>query len=97
MTLILTLMALIVAAVAWAAVRGIADHVNMLAMRVDAMERRKHIAGPITYRALVRNKGQRKPQPLDLVASNESDAVRQLIAKGFAGPDIISLELKKEE
>jgi len=72
--------------------RAIFRNMNLIQVRLDSLERRAHLAEGQTWIAVVKRKGSRKPERVELLASGESDAMRQLLVKGIGGNEILSLD-----
>lgn len=93
MSLLISIVALVMALICLRVCRGIADHVIELQTRLDTLARMKMPTPKYPYEARV--KGQKKPIVLENAVSLE-DATRQLIKMGVGPRDIISLDKKKE-
>ena len=72
--------------------RAILKNVNALQIRLDEVERRMGLMSGGTWVAVVKRKGQRYKEKIELTASGESDALRQLLQRGLSGTEVLSLE-----
>jgi len=73
--------------------RAIIKAQNLIFIRLDRLERERSLVSGQTWLAIIKRPGMGKPTRRELVASSESDAVRQLVAEGIAGEHIMSLSL----
>lgn len=96
MTLFIAGLALIVAVTAWRMVAALADSLNEIRVRLDRLERVRHLAQPLRWVATIKVKGQRKPLTQTLTATNEGDALRQLLVKKINPSDVLKLEQERD-
>ena len=79
---------------AWRGLQDVSAQIRTLLLRLDEIERLKGVADSNIWVAKLKVKGSKKLETKELTASNESDAVRQLLVQGI-GPDrVVSLEKK---
>lgn len=91
MSLALSILAFILAAMAWSSNKAIRANMNQLLVRLTICERARGLAPSHSWQAKIRRRGG-KPVVQTFVASNESDATRQLLMQGVSPVDILSLD-----
>ena len=96
MDLVVAVVALIMAVTNWRLSQGIAHTQLQIMQRLDAVERKKGVTDRHTFEAVIKYPGQRKPTTLTLDASNEGDALRQLLLKKIDPTQVVTLTQKGE-
>jgi hypothetical protein len=97
LSFVVSVVAVILACLAWQAALGMAANLNALQIRLDRLERKKGIVTSIHFLAEVKMAGKRAPVTLRIKASSEGDAVRQLLEKKIDPKDVISLKMETED
>lgn len=71
-------------------IRGVTQHVNVLTVRIERMERLKHLTPTLYWEAKIKPPGQRG-YTRQVEASSEGDALRQLMNDKVKPTWIVSL------
>lgn len=93
MSALLALLAFITAAVAIVMVQSLANGMNQIRVQLSRLERKKGLAPSMKWAVTYKpTQGRGKPTTLLLTASDEGDALRQIMQKKIDLSRIVSLE-----